>query len=112
MARFKKGEEVYYVNAQDKVLKEKIERVTKLKDDVRYLFSNGETARADDVYTIGSDGAIKKDMLAIGIDASTSRKIEILFWRSYDRVHGVTPYERGFNNFVNGKSNIKYNMLP
>lgn len=65
MARFKKGEEVYYVNAQDKVLKEKIERVTKLKDDVRYLFSNG-----------------------------------------------VTPYERGFNNFVNGKSNIKYNMLP
>lgn len=112
MARFRKGEEVYYVNSQNKVLRGVIQKVTKLKEDVRYLFSNGQTAMADDVYDIGSDGAVNKEMLAIGISITESRKIEILFWRSYDRAQGVTPYERGFRNFVNGKSTMKYNMLP
>ena len=112
MSRFRKGDEVYYVNSQDKVMKGVIQKVTKLKEDIRYLFSNGQTAMADDVYNIESDGAVNKEMLSIGIPESESRKIEILFWRSYDRFHGVTPYERGFINFVNGKSTMKYNMLP
>lgn len=106
MARFRKGDEVYYVNSQNKVLRGVIQK------DIRYLFSNGQTAMDDDVYFIKSDGAVNKEMLLIGIPESESRKIEILFWRSYDRVYGVTPYERGFRNFVNGKSTMKYNMLP
>lgn len=59
-----------------------------------------------------STGMIYKEMRSLGIDQLNSFEIETKFWILYDKVNPPTPYEKGYTNFVEGRSKLKYNQIP
>jgi hypothetical protein len=56
-------------------------------------------------------GMIYNELRSIGIGILESYRIEAFYWAYYDTISPPTPYERGFINFIEGKSKKKYNQI-
>ena len=55
-----------------------------------------------------SDGVIYREQRGLGLSPEDSRKIEVLFWKCYDKINPPTAYEVNMKKCADGEMKGDY----